>query len=162
VSGLLSARRRFSSVNVQKADRTAVGVWVGLGTTVLFVVPVAFLLRFGGALGADGYRLTVDFSSVGGLRPGASVEIAGVPIGRVESVRLADYQARVSLWVRHPVRIPETSVAVIKTEGLVGTKHVEIRPGSGNHALPPDGEIRKAVPPIDLEELLAARIFGTL
>jgi phospholipid/cholesterol/gamma-HCH transport system substrate-binding protein len=135
---------------------------VGLGTTVLFVVAVALLLRFGGVPGADGYRLTVDVSSVGGLRPGASVEIAGVPIGRVESVRLADYHARVSLWVRHPVRIPETSVAVIKTEGLVGTKYVEIRPGSGNHVLPPDGEIRKAVPPIDLEELLAARIFGTL
>jgi phospholipid/cholesterol/gamma-HCH transport system substrate-binding protein len=162
VSELRSARRRFSSVNVQRADRAAIGVWVGLGTTVLFVVAVALLLRFGGVCGADGYRLTVDVSSVGGLRPGASVEIAGVPIGRVESVRLADYQARVSLWVRHPVRIPETSVAVIKTEGLVGTKYVEIRPGSGNHVLPPDGEIRKAVPPIDLEELLAARIFGTL
>jgi phospholipid/cholesterol/gamma-HCH transport system substrate-binding protein len=143
-------------------DGSNLQVWVGLGTAVLFVVVVALLLRFSGVPGADGYRLTVEVSSVGGLRPGASVEIAGVPIGRVESVRLADYQARVSLWVRHPVQIPETSVAVIKTEGLVGTTYVEIRPGSGNHALPPNGEIRHAEPPIDLEDLLATRIFGAL
>ena len=39
-------------------------------------------------LGNQGYVLTADFPSVGGLKAGSSVEIAGVGSGRVDSIIL--------------------------------------------------------------------------
>ena len=48
-------------------------------------------------LGSNGYPLYADFSSVAGLKIGDSVEIAGVKIGRVEGMGLADDRARPSV-----------------------------------------------------------------
>ena len=41
-------------------------------------------------LGGGGYAVTADFPSVGGLKSGSAVEIAGVEIGRVDSITLGD------------------------------------------------------------------------
>jgi len=45
-------------------------------------------------LGKRGYQVYAIFSDVGGLRSGAPVTIAGVNIGRVESISLEDDEAR--------------------------------------------------------------------
>ena len=55
-------------------------------------------------LGSRGYVISADFPSVGGLKAGSSIEIAGVEVGRVDKILLQDYQARV-VMVSH--EIPE-------------------------------------------------------
>jgi phospholipid/cholesterol/gamma-HCH transport system substrate-binding protein len=111
-------------------------------------------------LGGSGYQVTADFPSVGGLKAGSAVEIAGVEIGRVEAITLADYQARVQIRIRNDVKLQEDSIASIKTKGLIGEKYVRINPGGSERMIQPNGRIREVEPPVDFEELLSKYIFG--
>src|SRR5262249_7440966 len=98
--------------------------------------------------------------SVGGLKAGSTVEIAGVEIGRVESIGLADYQARVVLRIQRDVKLQEDSIASIKTKGLIGEKYVSISPGGSEQINPPNGSPPEVEAPVDFEELLSKYIFG--
>jgi phospholipid/cholesterol/gamma-HCH transport system substrate-binding protein len=143
-------------------DRTrlhlGVGVFMVLGLLALGYLSVK--LGRVSFLGGSGYVITVDFPSVGGLKEGSSVEIAGVEIGRVESIGLADYQARVRLRVNTGVALQEDSIASIKTKGLIGEKYVRISPGGSDKIIGPNGKIREVEAPVDFEELLSKYIFG--
>jgi phospholipid/cholesterol/gamma-HCH transport system substrate-binding protein len=136
----------------------AVGVFVVLGVLALGYLSI----RLGRVsfFGGGGYRVTVDFPSVGGLKDGSSVEIAGVQIGRVENIALADYQARVTLRIAQNVKLQEDSIASIKTKGLIGEKYVRVSPGGSDRMIPPNGKIREVEAPVDFEELLSKYIFG--
>jgi phospholipid/cholesterol/gamma-HCH transport system substrate-binding protein len=143
-------------------ERTKVNVAVGL-FLVLGVLALGYLsIRLGRVsfLGGSGYLVTADFPSVGGLKAGSGVEIAGVLIGRVESIGLADYQARVVLRLNSGVKIQDDSIASIKTKGLIGEKYIRISPGGSDKIIPPNGRIREVEAPVDLEELISKYIFG--
>jgi phospholipid/cholesterol/gamma-HCH transport system substrate-binding protein len=143
-------------------ERTKVNVAVGL-FLVLGILALGYLsIRLGRVsfLGGTGYLVTADFPSVGGLKAGSGVEIAGVLIGRVEAIGLADYQARVVLRLNNDVKIQDDSIASIKTKGLIGEKYIRISPGGSDKIIPPNGRIREVEAPIDLEELISKYIFG--
>ena len=143
-------------------ERTKINVAVGL-FLVIGVLALAYLsIRLGKVsfLGGSGYVVSADFPSVGGLKAGSSVEIAGVQVGRVESIGLADYQGRVVLRLDGDVKIQEDSIASIKTKGLIGEKYIRISPGGSDKIIPPQGRIREVEPPVDLEELISKYIFG--
>jgi phospholipid/cholesterol/gamma-HCH transport system substrate-binding protein len=136
----------------------AVGLFLVLGVLALGYLSIK--LGRVSVLGAAGYAVIVEFPSVGGLKAGSAVEIAGVEIGRVESIGLADYQARVVLRVNRDVKLQEDSIASIKTKGLIGEKYVRISPGGSDKIIPPNGRIREVEAPVDFEELLSKYIFG--
>lgn len=143
-------------------ERTKVNVAVGL-FLVLGILALGYLsIRLGRVsfLGGTGYLVTADFPSVGGLKAGSGVEIAGVLVGRVESIGLADYQARVTLRLNGDVKIQDDAIASIKTKGLIGEKYIRISPGGSDKIIPPNGRIREVEAPIDLEELISKYIFG--
>ena len=146
----------------QRMERTKVNVAVGL-FLVLGILALGYLsIRLGRVsfLGGAGYFVTADFPSVGGLKAGSGVEIAGVLIGRVESIGLADYQARVVLRLDDHVKIQDDSIASIKTKGLIGEKYIRISPGGSDKIIAPNGRIREVEAPVDLEELISKYIFG--
>jgi len=143
-------------------DRTRLNIAVGI-FVILGVVALGYLsVQLGQVsfLGSRGYAVTVDFPSVGGLKAGSAVEIAGVEIGRVESIGLADYQARVTLRVRSGIKLQEDAIASIKTKGLIGEKYIRISPGGSDKLIQPNGRIREVEAPVDFEELLSKYIFG--
>ncbi len=136
----------------------AVGIFVVLGIAALGYLSISLgQISF---LGGSGYTVTVDFPSVGGLKAGSSVEIAGVEIGKVQSIGLADYQARVTLKVQSGIKLQEDSIASIKTKGLIGEKYIRISPGGSDKIIGPNGKIRETEAPVDFEELLSKYIFG--
>ena len=136
----------------------AVGLFLVLGILALGYLSIK--LGRVSFLGSSGYSVSVEFPSVGGLKAGSSVEIAGVEIGRVESIGLADYQARVILRLNRDVKLQEDSIASIKTKGLIGERYIRISPGGSDKVIAPNGRIREVEPPIDFEELLSKYIFG--
>ena len=143
-------------------ERSRINIAVGL-FVLIGILGLAYLsIQLGrvSLLGATGYVVTADFPSVGGLKAGSSVEIAGVEIGRVEGITLADYQARVRMRIRNDVKLQEDSIASIKTKGLIGEKYLRINPGGSDRIIPPNGRIREVEPPVDFEELLSKYIFG--
>ncbi len=144
-------------------DRSRVNIAVGL-FVVLGVLALAYLsIKLGrvAIFTSGGYELIADFPSVGGLRPGASVEIAGVEVGRVESIGLSeDYQARVVLRLNTGVRLQDDTIASIKTKGLIGEKFIRLSPGASEKLIPPNGRLREVEAPVDLEELISKYVFG--
>jgi phospholipid/cholesterol/gamma-HCH transport system substrate-binding protein len=110
--------------------------------------------------GSKGYEVYALFSNSGGLRTGASIVIAGVDVGRVKSITLEEYQARVVLNIPENVKIQEDAIASIKTKGLIGEKYVEITPGGSEKIISPGGRIRETQPAVDLEELISNFVFG--
>ncbi len=110
--------------------------------------------------GKRGYTVYADFPTVGGLKNGSSVEIAGVEVGRVESIGLANYAARVTLRIRDGVKLQEDTIASIKTKGLIGEKYIRLSPGGSERLVQAGGRIREVEPPVDLEELIGKYIFG--
>jgi len=136
----------------------AVGVFVLLGILALGWLSI----RLGKIdfVGGHNYTVTADFPSAGGLKNGSSIEIAGVEIGRVSAVQLANYQARVVMSIRNGVKLTEDSIASIKTRGLIGEKFINLSPGGSDRVIKPGGKITEVEPPIDLEELLSKYVFG--
>jgi phospholipid/cholesterol/gamma-HCH transport system substrate-binding protein len=111
-------------------------------------------------LGKSGYVVSADFPTVGGLKTGSTIEIAGVEVGRVERILLQDYQARVVMVIQPQIKLQEDSIASIKTKGLIGERYVRISPGGSEKIIQPNGRIREVEPPVDIEELLSKYIFG--
>jgi phospholipid/cholesterol/gamma-HCH transport system substrate-binding protein len=136
----------------------AVGIFVLLGILALGYLSIK--LGRVSFLGGGGYVVSVDFPATGGLKSGSAVEIAGVEIGRVESISLVDYQARVMLRIDGSVKLQDDSIASIKTKGLIGEKFVRVSPGASDKLIGPGGKIREVEAPVDLEELISKYIFG--
>lgn len=113
-------------------------------------------------LGSSGYTVTAEFDSVGGLKKGASVEIAGVEVGRVTGISLdnEEYRAVVTMRIRPGVKLQEDAIASIKTKGLIGEKYVAISPGASEILITDGGKIRETTSPVEIEELLGKYIFG--
>src|SRR5512138_2351913 len=104
-----------------------VGIFVLVG--LILLTYFTFRISKSGAVGGKGYHLTADFDTVAGLEPKSDVKMAGVPIGKVEEIRLADGKPRLLLRIDEGVKIPEDSRASLQSQGLLGEKYVEIAPG---------------------------------
>jgi phospholipid/cholesterol/gamma-HCH transport system substrate-binding protein len=111
-------------------------------------------------MGQRGYVVYADFPSVGGLKSGAAVEIAGVSVGRVQSIGLKDYQARVTLRIDSDVKLQTDAIVSIKTKGLIGEKFVLISPGGSDKIVPAGGRMTEVEAPVDIEELISKYVFG--
>ena len=78
-----------------------VGVFVFVGLLCL-----AYLsLKLGKLemIGGDVYEVEAQFNSASGLRPGSTIEIAGVEVGRVRGITLIEDRAKVKLAVNNTV-----------------------------------------------------------
>ncbi|MGA2315703.1 MAG: outer membrane lipid asymmetry maintenance protein MlaD [Thermodesulfobacteriota bacterium] len=113
-------------------------------------------------VGERGYEIYGVFSNVGGLKTGSSVEIAGVKVGRVKSITLNNYKARVVLNLPENVKLQEDAIVSIKTKGLIGEQYIEITPGGSEKIIKPGGQIRETQSAVDLEELISKFVFGKI
>jgi phospholipid/cholesterol/gamma-HCH transport system substrate-binding protein len=132
-----------------RAQQFRVGVFVLAGLVVFF--GLVYLLGRQAGLFERQYRLVAGFGQIGGLIEGATVRLAGVPVGHVGAIRLPESGAKVrvelSIALRVRNRIREDSVARIETLGLLGDKIVEISLGSAGATVLPEGaEIRTEEP----------------
>ena len=90
-----------------------VGLFVAVGLACLGYL--AIKLGKLEVFGAAGYTVTADFPSVAGLKVGDPVEIAGVRIGRVDSVGLSeDDRARLTLRLNDQVKLQDDVIASVR------------------------------------------------
>lgn len=111
-------------------------------------------------IGADTVPVTARFSSVAGLKAGTDVEIAGVPVGKVDSIAIRDYQAVVRMQIRKGIGLPEDTIASVKTRGLIGDVYIGLSPGASDRMIPPGGTIRQTESAVDMEGLIGQFIHG--
>lgn len=113
----------------------------------------------------DSYAITADFENVAGLKPRSKVTIAGVSIGRVQSITYAadNYSARVTMLIFKDVNnIPEDSRASILTAGFLGDNYVGISPGFSEEMLKENSHIdlEQTNSGVILEELISKFVSG--
>ena len=137
----------------------SVGVFVLIGLVCLGYM--AIKLGKMEVFGNDGYTIKAKFASITGLKIGASVEIAGVPVGRVAGISLGkDYYAQVSLQLDKDVRLSDDSIASVKTSGLIGDKYISLSLGASSSLLAEDDELTETESAVDLEALISKYVFG--
>ena len=113
--------------------------------------------------GASGYTVYADFPSVAGLKVGDPVEIAGVKVGRVESLGLSDDdRARLILRLKDGVKLQEDLIASVRARGLIGDKFVLLTPGASDKLIAPGGRIRETESPPDIPDLIGKIVGGDL
>lgn len=111
-------------------------------------------------IGGDVYEVVAQFDTATGLKAGASIEIAGVEVGRVKGITLKDDRAAVSLAVDNSVKLYSDTIASIKTRGIIGEKFLALSPGGGGDPLKPGDTIRDTESGLDLEELVSQYVHG--
>ena len=111
-------------------------------------------------IGGNVYEVVAQFNTASGLKPGSSVEIAGVEVGRVRAIALEEDRAEVTLAVNDKVKLYTDTIASIKTRGIIGEKFLALSPGGGGDPLKPGDTIRDTESGLDLEELVSQYVHG--
>ena len=129
---------------------------LGIFFALALVVAVIVLQMVGGTdLFTKSYPAYAVFDNVQELKRGDPVKMAGVDIGRVESIELVDGKAKVTMKIqkKHPVKTD--SRAIIKFTGLMGQNFVAIEGGSPQAPVLEPGNPLPAGSQPDLSTLMA-------
>lgn len=126
-----------------------VGITIAAALVVL-VVGIFFISGTTGFL-ARTYTLKAYFSEAGGLRNGAQVQLAGIPVGNVSQIRLSPYNdpnravevvMKVSRRYRNEIRAD--SEASTESAGLLGERFLNISRGSAGQDVVPQGGVLRS------------------
>ncbi|MBW1615165.1 MAG: outer membrane lipid asymmetry maintenance protein MlaD [Deltaproteobacteria bacterium] len=114
--------------------------------------------------GGDYYKIYGKFGSVSGLKAGALIEMAGVRIGKVDTIELDDdtYAALVGMKIDNKVELTEDVIASVKTAGIIGDKYIKISQGGSDIQLKNEEMITETESALDIEELISKYAFGEL
>jgi phospholipid/cholesterol/gamma-HCH transport system substrate-binding protein len=147
------------SDNMKRAnEEIAVGIFVlaGIACLIYLAIHLGEMAVF-----SQGYQVTADFDNISGLKVGASVEVAGVDVGRVEKISITpDDRARLVLKLEPNLVLKSDTIASIRTKGIIGDKFVKLSMGSSEKTIPPGGKIHDTESAVELEELIAKFIHG--
>jgi phospholipid/cholesterol/gamma-HCH transport system substrate-binding protein len=133
------------------------GVFIVFGLAIL--AAGVFLIGSRQFLFASTYRLETTFKNVSGLNEGAEVRVGGIQKGTVQKIKLPlrprrDMTVVMALDSSTREVIRQDSMASIQTEGLLGSKYVEISFGSENSPQVRNGSTINSVPPLEMADLL--------
>ncbi|MBK5927901.1 outer membrane lipid asymmetry maintenance protein MlaD [Rhodobaculum claviforme] len=131
-----------------------------IAAAVWFVVYAGQIAGLGQA--RAGYELTASFRSVEGVRVGADVRLGGVRIGSVGAMTLDpdSLRAELRLRIRDGIALPEDTLAVVATEGLLGGAFIELLPGGAPFDLAPGDRIEQTQSAVSLVTLLLRAVSG--
>lgn len=140
-----------------------VGVFVGLGLIALFFLAMQVSNLAEIKTDDRGYTITARFENAGSLKPKAPVTMAGVRIGRVNSVSFDkdSYEAVVEMRIdtRYDT-LPDDTTASILTQGLLGEQYVGLSPGGSTNYLKDGDEIELTQSAMVLEQVISRFLFN--
>lgn len=104
---------------------------------------------------AAGYLLGARFNRADGIAVGSDVRLSGVSVGKVVKQTLApDFRAVLTLRIASNVKLTADTAAAIHTDGLLGAKYIELKPGGDDAELQPGQDIAYTQDAMVLEELV--------
>lgn len=116
----------------RRRRRQRAEIWLGL-----LVIVAAVLLTWGyfwltgQPLGERGYDVVVVLRDAEGLERGDRVQLAGVEVGSVRTVRLITAeQVAVTLFIQRDVRLPRDTRALLQSVGVFGDQVIQLQPGT--------------------------------
>ena len=133
---------------------------------VVLAVAVGFLIYAAQATGLssspESYPLRASFRSAEGVAVGTDVRLAGVKIGTVTRLDLnpTTFFADATISVKDGIMLPEDTVILVSSEGLLGGNFIELLPGGSPFNLEPDAEIEDTQGAVSLISLLLKFVGG--
>ncbi|MFE0748137.1 MCE family protein [Gordonia sp. NPDC058843] len=128
-------------------------------TAVMLLILSALIVVFGNFRSGSTHEYEAVFSDASGLKQGQNVRVAGVPVGKVESVELdANAEVRVAFTVSQERPLDTGNRALVRYENLTGDRYLEITRGDPKpgRALGPGGVIplARTAPALDIDSLV--------
>ena len=147
-------------------DKMTRDVWVGLFMALGLAALVMLALRVSNltSLTSDaGYQVVAQFDNIGGLKVRAPIKLAGVVVGRVESISIdaETFRAEVGLRIENRYDIfPTDTSAAIYTSGLLGEQYIALSPGAEDAVLKDGDRITLTQSSIVLENLIGQFLYN--
>lgn len=108
--------------------------------------------------GSDKYTVKAELHNAGGLRPNASVKIAGVPGGKVKKVEISDRDIAIATleFKDNAAPIGRGATIQVRPTDLLGERYADLDRGDVNDPLPDGGTIplKNTSTPVELDDLL--------
>lgn len=139
----------------------SVGAFMAAGLIALFFMAMQ-VSNLSGLSTDGGYRVSLHFDNIGGLKVKAPVKMAGVLVGRVSAIDLdTSYDAKVTLSIASKYnKIPEDTLAKIYTAGLLGEQYIGLEAGGSGEYLSEGSEISMTQSALVLEEVIGQFLFN--
>lgn len=132
---------------------------IGVGGLLLVAIAMTgvMALKIGALEFGDTIDVSVPMPDAAGLDEGSEVSVAGVRVGSVGSMFLAGDLAMVTIHLEPQAAIRQDAVARVRMESLLGTKYIELTPGSHDAPLLRDGDVLDpVVEQFEIDELVDA------
>src|SRR5690349_17842455 len=131
------------------------GIFIIVGA--LFLIVGLYLVGNNKNMFNSTFIVRTTFNDVGGLQTGNNVRYAGINIGTVARIEIRndttiEVQMRVQKRMKDILR--KNSVATIGTDGLVGSKLVNIDPGTQDSGRIAEGDYIPSLKSVDTEKML--------
>lgn len=129
---------------------------------ILFIVGI-FLIGSKQEMFKSTIKISTVFRDVNGLRKGDYVRYSGVRVGVIGSVTfISDTSIKVEMNIEKNMKsyIYKDAIAYIASDGLVGNKIMNIKPGDEGSAEIESGDEIKGVTPYDME-VVYKKLFAT-
>lgn len=138
-----------------KARDTVTGAVVLLVGAVLFGLIYSKEDLLARDASASGYLLRARFSKADGIGVGSDVRVSGISVGKVVEQHLGpDFRAVTTLLIEPEVSLTADTAAAIHTDGLLGAKYIELKPGGDDVMLKPGQDIIYTQDAMVLEDLM--------
>jgi len=138
-------------------DKSRLEIKVGLFVLIGLLLLVAVLIEFskGSSVFRSGYELRLHAINVGGLKLRAGVLLAGVQVGSVSDIQLAEDGKSVTiiLNIYKDKKIYHDARFVIEQSGFLGDQYVSINPTDNKDRLLVNGDEINCQEPFNLQEV---------
>lgn len=135
-----------------------------MGAVVLAVAGLFLTFAYSSAdlQQVEGYEITANFDHIDGLALGSDVRIGGVKVGTIigQALNREYWVAEVRMSIDPSIRLPSDTVAVIRSESLLGGKFMSLEPGFEEDTIPDGGTIDYTQSVPGLEQLLGEVIYS--
>ncbi|GGD41708.1 MlaD family protein [Muriicola marianensis] len=139
-----------------RANNIRLGVFVVIGTVLLVIA--AYLIGNQQNLFGNTFQLNADFKNASGLQKGNNVRFSGINVGTVNRIEMInDTTIKVYMIIDDKMRdhIRKDAVAMIGTDGLVGSMLVNIVPSEGDTLLVEPGDQLRSYSKIATQDILS-------
>ena len=132
------------------SNELRLGIFVTIG---IFAILLTIMLLGNYSLTSK-YIINSYFDNTAGLPKKAKVKIAGVNVGNIKNIVLENGRAKVILVIDRNIKIYSNASAKIVSMGIIGTKYIDINPGTSTSKLLEHGGTINTSTEKSLEEMV--------
>jgi phospholipid/cholesterol/gamma-HCH transport system substrate-binding protein len=138
----------------ESGNTIRLGIFVTIGI-MLFIIAIYFIGQKQ-HLFTSTFRISGIFHNVSGLQVGNNVRFAGINVGTIEHIEIInDTSIKVDMIIDEDTRqfIKKDAVAMIGSDGLMGSKILNIGPGTSNNGPIQHNDFIRTIQPINIDDV---------